>query len=41
MEFVGLRILRNILDNEKEDINEERWMKFVFYIIMVLEFIYV
>lgn len=41
MEFVGLGILWNILDNEKEIIEEECRIKFVFYLMMVLEFIYV
>ena len=40
MEFAGPRTLRNILDNEKEDINEERRMKFASHITMALEFIH-
>ena len=40
MEFAGSRTLRNILDNEKEVIDEERRMKFASHITMALEFIH-
>lgn len=40
MEFAGSRTLRNILDNEKEIIDEERRMKFASHITMALEFIH-
>ena len=40
MEFAGSRTLRNILDNEKEIIDEERRMKFASNITMALEFIH-
>lgn len=40
MEFAGSRTLRNILDNEKEAIDENRRMKFASHITMALEFIH-
>jgi len=40
MEFAGSRTLRNILDNEKEVIDEERRLKFASHITMALEFIH-
>lgn len=40
MEFAGSRTLRNILDNEKEVIDEERRVKFASHITMALEFIH-
>ena len=40
MEFAGSRTLRNILDNEKEIIDEERRMRFASHITMALEFIH-
>ena len=40
MEFAGPRTLRNILDNEKEDIDETRRLKFACHVAMALEFIH-
>lgn len=40
MEFAGPRTLRNILDNEKEIIDEERRLKFASHVTMALEFIH-
>ncbi|XP_068696242.1 serine/threonine-protein kinase mos-like [Montipora foliosa] len=40
MEFAGPRTLRNILDNEKEIIEEERRIKFASHLTMALEFIH-
>jgi len=40
MEFAGSRTLQNILDNEKEIIDEERRIKFACHITMALEFIH-
>ena len=40
MEFAGSRTLRNILNNEKEVIDEERRRKFASHITMALEFIH-
>ncbi|XP_015769440.1 PREDICTED: serine/threonine-protein kinase mos-like [Acropora digitifera] len=40
MEFAGPRTLRNILDNEKEIIDEERRLKFASHVTLALEFIH-